>query len=405
MTLYHFRAVTADDRSEAGRIEAATPSEAAQALLKRGLFPLAISKSSRTLGHVLSMSIGRSSLSVADTCQLLADLSHLAAAGVEIAEALEIVGAMGNSPLRGEAVRQILEGIRGGKPLSLVLGQACPALPPHATAVVRASEASGVIAEGLAHVAEEMKRANSLKRQVQTALIYPACIAVAAAIAIIVLLVVVVPTLEDLFAEGASRLPWQTKALIDLSKFIRAHAFLLVCSAIASVAFIGWAIRTPVTRAKLERWTLKIPLLSFIIREAETARVARLLAILTNSRLPLSTALNLVRDGTNLSSSREALTLSETRLRQGVSLSKCLADVPALSARLITLVDIGETTGRLPAMLNEAARGAEDNVKTAIERFLTLLTPMMTIVFGFVAGFVLYAVMTAILSVNELAGH
>jgi type II secretory pathway component PulF len=101
--------------------------------------------------------------------------------------------------------------------------------------------------------------------------------------------------------------------------------------------------------------------------------------------------------------SRNGLAAAAAKLREGAKLCDALTDVSALSARSLGLIRIGEATGRLGTLLEEAARDAEERVAIAIERTLVLLTPAMTLVFGALAGFVLYAVMTSILSVNELA--
>ena len=93
------------------------------------------------------------------------------------------------------------------------------------------------------------------------------------------------------------------------------------------------------------------------------------------------------------------------KLREGARLHQVLSAVPTLSARVLALVQIGETTARLRPLLEEASRDAEYRVSIAIERALAMLTPAMTLVFGAVAGFVLYAVMTSILSVNDLAAR
>jgi general secretion pathway protein F len=95
--------------------------------------------------------------------------------------------------------------------------------------------------------------------------------------------------------------------------------------------------------------------------------------------------------------------LAYSRLREGARLYEALGSVTVLGPRVLALIRIGEITGHLDVLLSEAARDAEQRVTMAVDRMLALMTPVMTLFFGSVAGFVLYAVMTAILSVNQLA--
>jgi general secretion pathway protein F len=172
---------------------------------------------------------------------------------------------------------------------------------------------------------------------------------------------------------------------------------------VACVGAMALALRNDRIRVGAEHLALRIPVLGSLMSAAETARLATMLSMLAASGLPLVNAMALVRDGGRLKLSRDALSSAALKLREGAKLHEALSDVPTLAARVLALIRIGETTGRLAVMLEEAARDSEQQVTTTVERLLALLTPAMTLLFGAIAGFVLYAVMTSILSVNSLA--
>lgn len=407
MTIYQFRAVTADDRPEAGELEAASVAEAAQALLSRGLYPLEVRPFGRSLLAILRTPIGGNRISLTDTAQILADLGHLAAAGIEIADALTIMAAAAGRDRVRLVIANLLDSVRGGKSFSKALAEADRNFPSHVIAVIRASEAAGALAGGLQRLAADLRGGITLRKQVQTALVYPTCIAAAAIGAITVLLLVVVPTLKSLFGDVSHRLPWQTRLLITTSEIARSHTLLILLLLGAGAAGIFLASKNMIIRARFEAAIVRTPGIGTLVSAAETARVSRLFAVLAGAGLPLATAIELASEGAHLTISRDALANSAARVRQGASLSQALAGIPTLSPRLLSLIGIGEMSGRLTPLLEEAARGAEQTVATTIERLLALLTPALTVLFGAVAGFVLYAVMTAILSVNDLAtmGH
>jgi general secretion pathway protein F len=402
MKSFRYRAVTTDDRAESGAIDADDAIDAARRLLARGLYPLDVSAGRRSIVEFLSTPIHGKALSSSESAQLLADLGHLVNAGVEVAPALAIISSAKSRTRMHEVVVHLVEKVRVGRALSDAMAER-GVFPNHVVAAVRAGEVSGSLGQALVRVADSQRRTSKLRAQVRTALIYPSCVAVAVGIAILVLVGVVVPTIETLFSGSLHRLPWQTRALVTLGRACRDHAMELAVAAAVLAASIPIGIRNMQVRRQLERIALRVPVLGALLCAAETARVAILLAMLSSAGLPLVNAVALSSSGARLVLSSEGFAAAASRLREGARLHEALADVPTLSARVLTLIQIGETTARLGPLLEEAARDAEYRVSTAIERTLALLTPAMTLFFGAVAGFVLYAVMTSILSVNDLA--
>jgi general secretion pathway protein F len=403
MRAFRYRAVTGEDRAEAGLIEAHDVKDAARRLLERGLYPLDVSARAGSLAQILATPIGINSLSALESTQILADLGHLICAGVEVAPALAVITSMKARPRVRNVLIRLVEKVRVGRALSEAMGDLGGAFPTHVMALVRAGEVSGTLGSALTRAAESQRRATKLRNQLRTAMIYPSCVAAAVGVAILVLVGVVVPTLETLFSGAVQRLPWQTYVLIVVGHGIRGHALALVVAAIAAGAGAIFGARNVHIRRRLEGLALRTPIVGTLLCAAETARVSLVLAMLSSSGLPLVNAVALASSGARLVVSRDALSAAAAKLREGARLHAALSEVPTLSDRVLALIQIGETTARLGPLLEEASRDAEYRVSTAIERALALLTPAMTLVFGAVAGFVLYAVMTSILSVNDLA--
>jgi general secretion pathway protein F len=402
MTAFRFRAANADDRAQSGLIEAASVAEAARLLIDRGLYPIELSKNGWSLTGLLNKRLG-GALSTSDAALILVDLGHLLGAGVELAAAL---GTMVATPQR-QRVRGVLEhllrDVRMGRAFSEAMARPGMGFSPHVIAVVQAGEITATLADALRQAGNNLRETAALRTKVRTALIYPICVSVAVAFAILVLVGVVVPALESIFTDGLQRLPWQTRMLIVSGRFIREHVLALAMLFVAA-ATIGYLLcKNAAVRMRLERIALRLPLVGPLLATAETARIATALALLASSGLPLAKAVVIARDCTRLSITQDAFLAAASKLREGARLHEALGSVTVLGPRVLALIRIGEVTGRLNVLLAEAARDAEDRVAAAIERMLALLTPAMTLLFGSIAGFVLYAVMTAILSVNELA--
>ena len=402
MTAYRFRAANTEDRPQTGVIEASDAAAAARLLVDRGLYPLELTADQWSWIGLLNTRIGRS-LSATDAAQILADLGHLLGAGVELAVGLGTIVSTPQRPRVRDALQDLLREVRTGRSLSEAMAGPATGFPPHVIAVVHAGEISATLADALMQAGGNLRQTALLRGKIRTALIYPCCVALAAGFAILVLIGVVVPALESIFADGLQRLPWQTRMLVSAGHSIRDH-WLAFAALFVTVAIFGYRLcRYRFVRTKLERIALRIPVVGPLLATAETARIATALALLSSSGLPLVKAITIARDCTRLNITRDAFVTAAIKLREGARLHEALSGVGVLGPRVLALIRIGELTGQLNVLLAEAARDAEQRVTTAIDRMLALLTPAMTLLFGSIAGFILYAVMTAILSVNELA--
>jgi general secretion pathway protein F len=403
MTTFTFRGVTADNQSVTGTVDADDPIAAARQIIERGLYPTDITRGSRRLEALLKMQIGGRALSDAELGQFLGDLGHLLEAGIELATALSVLASPVSAPRTRNLAASLLTDVRAGCHLSQALRQSSLVIPAHVITLANASEASGTLGKGLCIASDALRRSATLRAQLLTALIYPLFVAIALIFALLVLIGVVVPAIEGMFAGNASRLPWQTQVLIATSHGLRGHTAFVV------ILFLGFAIaatalvRNTRVRQQLELLALRVPGLGGLLRTAETARISNLLALMHSSGVPLASTLELCQSGGRMCVSQASLSEAAVKIREGSSLASALMRVPTILPRTLALIDIGEATGRLGPMLQEAASDTERRMSVAIERFLALLTPALTLVFGAVIGFVLYAVMTSILSINNFA--
>jgi general secretion pathway protein F len=400
---FHYRAVSLNNDAESGVVQAISSKDAARKLLDRGLYPTELAAQGRSLGDILSAPIFEGKLSTSEQAQVLSDLGNLLGAGIELAVALGIVSAGGTGRATRTLLEKVAQRVRTGHPLSEALSEKRLGFPEHVIAVVRAGEISGSLPAALGQVANTVKASAGLRSRVRTALIYPSCISLAAAAAIFVLVAVVVPTLEGMVSDASKQLPWQTQLLVIVGRSLRDHWTAILIAMSSGTVIAAILLRRPFVRTTVEKYILGLPLVGGVLASAETARLTRILSTLAAADLPMASAAVFASKGAQLQLTRNSLVVAGLKVREGAKLHDALLEVSALSSRALSLIQIGETTGRLTTMLEEAARDAEARVDQAVDRILALLTPVLTLLFGAIAGFVLYAVMTAILSVNQLA--
>jgi len=156
-------------------------------------------------------------------------------------------------------------------------------------------------------------------------------------------------------------------------------------------------------RAVGHRLLLRIPLLGELVRMAETAKLARTLASLLASGVPMLSALRIVESMAGNAAFSVALTQAAEEVKEGRMLSQALRKGGVFPSLMLRLIAVGEETGRLEPMLRHVEKIFESQVRRRIEQMLTLLTPALTIVMGAVVGGLIMSVMSAILSINELA--
>jgi type II secretory pathway component PulF len=400
MKRFFFRAIDHANQPVSGFIDAEDKAAAFNLLRSRNLFPLDIERDG-SIARWLNAEVSTRSARHREIYRIMADLGHLISAGVELPTALGLIENTGTRVDR-KLTSTLFRKVRRGDRLSEALVEISSTLPRHVIAIIRAGEMSNSLGESLIQVANNARSTQALRARIVTSLIYPAAVALATLGAIVVLLVVVVPSLEDLFSGQIERLPWQTRALLSLSNAFRENYIALIVSGVIALVLSFFAYINVSTRRAIELAGLRNPLTGPLIVGIETVHVATLLATLTHAKIPIVSALEIVRDGARLSVSRSALSDGVSSVREGRQLHEALVPVEALNRRVLELVRIGEITGKLPELLKEAARDAERHVNAAIDRGLAMLTPIMTLTFGGVAGFVLYSVMTAVMSVNSL---
>jgi general secretion pathway protein F len=214
---------------------------------------------------------------------------------------------------------------------------------------------------------------------------------------------VLLPTLAPIFKDAGAEPPFIIQRLLDGQAFVARH-WIALCVALACVAAGLLALsQNPQVKTQLHRLLLRMPLVGQLITMAETAKLARTLASLLGSGVPMLSALRIVEGIAGNASFTAALATASDEVKEGRMLSQALRKGGIFPSLMVRLVAVGEETGRLEPMLRHVEKIFETQVQRRIEQILTLLTPALTIVMGLVVGGLIMSVMSAILSINELA--
>jgi general secretion pathway protein F len=268
--------------------------------------------------------------------------------------------------------------------------------------LVRAGEAGGGLDDVLARLADYLENAEKLAEQVKSALVYPIILLVMAGLSIVVLLTVVVPQFTPLFENAGAELPVLTRIVVGAGDLMQRYWWLLL----VALALLWWLARRQMqrseSRARIDRWLLRVPLLGGLLTRLDTARLARTLGTLLANGVPILNALSIATQTIGNAALREALGETATAVKEGKGVADPLARTRRFPPLAVRLIAVGERSGHLEAMLLKIADIYDGEVRSTVDRLMSLLVPVLTLVLGAIIATIIGAVMMAILSAYEL---
>jgi len=269
--------------------------------------------------------------------------------------------------------------------------------------MVRAGETGAALNNVLSRAAEFLRRAEALRQTVVSALIYPAILAAVALFSVVMVLTVVLPQFTPMFETAGKSLPVSTEIVMTAGGVLRAGWWAILLG-LASLA-IAWqhAMQRPGIALRRDGVTLHVPLLGGLVTKFEVGRFSRTFGVLRANGVPAPAALALCGRIVGNRAIADAIEVVATRFKEGEDLSVALARTKRFPVLATQLVRLGEETGKLEEMLEQVADIYDQDVQRGLERLVAVLVPGMTIVMGAIIGFVVFSVMSALISINNLA--
>jgi general secretion pathway protein F len=299
-------------------------------------------------------------------------------------------------------LKRIHADVQSGKPLSAALSANGDCFDPLYVNLVRAGEAGGALAVVMERLAVHRERTDAFNATLVSALTYPVVLVCVAAISLFVLLTFVIPRFIPLFADAGETLPLLTEVVFGLARLLQQGWWLLFGAIVlAKILADRWLAR-PGNRLRLDRSTLRLPVVGEIVLLTETVRFTRTLATLQRNGLPLLTSLKHVRDVQRNSVVASAIDDAVDRVRGGRRLAAALEHAGVFPDLAIEFITIGEESGRLEDMLEKVADTFQLRAEQRLKRLLTLLEPALILGLGAAIAIVIVSILLAMLGLNEL---
>lgn len=408
MTVYRYELLTDRQLVETGTIEAASADEARRMLTTGGRLILALREDSARsrLWRLLNQDLSANRpIELSVRAALLEEWAQLFEAGLPIAEAVSITAASATPKLKLK-LTAIVESLRRGAGLAGALDQLGAAFPPREIALIRASEAAGTLAATVQKLAAELSERVRSRREILNAFAYPVFTVLTAVVVVVILLVTIVPALEQ-FIEGRANaeLPLASVAVIALSRLLREHGWvILIGLLLASAVFWALLAAVPGARRAVEMASLRLPLIGRASHAFEGAAYLRSLGMLAQQGMPIGPAMALASEAFGRLGLREQAEQARLLVMQGKPISEALKASACCPPEALRFVTVGEKTGRLAAMLLQAAVVEEGLGRRRMDAFSRALGPALTIAVGLLVGLIAYTMMSTILAINNLVG-
>lgn len=404
MPSYAYRAIDPDGKERKGRITAANDSAVRDRLQGMRLYVVSVEESATrpAMGPAIKLP-GRRKLSAKQLTLFTRQMASL----IEVSPLEETLRNLSRQNEK-EAVRAILgnahAGVLEGQRFSEALAREPASFPPLYRAMIAAGEGAGTLPIIANRLADLLERQAKMRGKLIGALAYPTILAIVAMLVVTGLMVAVVPRVVEQFDNAQQQLPFITRLVIAISAFLASYWWVIaIASVLAGIAF--WqALRIAEFRLAVDRFVLRLPLVGRLLRDLHAARMARTLATMVYSRLPLLDGLKLTGNTIRNRVLAKANDDIVEKVRTGGSLSGAMQAAGVFPPLLVYLTASGESAGRLDTMLGRAADYLEQEFDNFTTSALALLEPAIIVVMGGMVAVIILAILLPILQLQNLTG-
>ena len=399
MSAYAFRAIDLTGREAKGEVDAESKQHVADQLKQRGLIVVDISEKSGS--KELKMP-GSNKVKSQDLTIMTRQLATMVSSGMTILKALYVLESQTESKPLAETLTKVRKDVEAGLPLSDSFERHPKVFNQLFVAMTRAGETGGVLEDALMRTAEQLEADDSLRRQVKSAMTYPAVIFSFAGIVLIALVVFLVPVFEGIFEQFGGDLPVITKFTVALSDALVSKWYMFIGGAVGVVvAFKRWKGSTN-GRKQWDTLRLKTPMgIGTIVQKVSLARWSRTLAALTTAGVPILQALEITgKTAGNWVVEKAMLDVIDS-VKGGGTMAAPLKESPVFPSMVTHMLGVGEETGAVDTMLNKIADFYEDQVEAAVKSLTSILEPIMIVVVGAIVGFIVIAMYMPLFKVYD----
>ena len=370
-------------------VQADSQRSAAKLLADQGLTPIKIEIKSNGRGLLGK----RSKVKAKDRVLFSRQLSTLVGAGLPITQSLRTVSEQTQNKEMNLVINRIISDVEAGKSLASAFEAHPQVFDNVFVNLVAAGEASGTLDDALERIADQQEKDAEVAAKVKGALVYPAIVLVVIMGVIIFMLTTVLPQVEQLYDDLKQSLPFITAIMLAISDFIISFWWLVLLMLVAMVYFARRYIETDSGRAVADQFKLSVPLFGKLFRKMYMARFARTGQTLMSTGVPMLEMMRITGNAVNNVHIKSSLEKASIKVKGGKALSDSITGDPNFLPLVPQMINIGEQSGSIDAMMGKAATFYENELDNEIKAISTTIEPILMVVLAIVAGLMVGAIL------------
>lgn len=409
MPIYEYNALNAKGKTVTDIIDAESPAAARQKLRASRIYPISIKEvyeTGRQSGHDISGWFRPFSnrVSSGELAIMTRQLATLLGAGFPLVSAVYTLIPQTRSQKLRQALAHIKDAIEEGSSFAAALRQYPDIFSEIYVNMVGSGESSGTLELVLKRLADITERQQAISNSVRSAVAYPILMFFVGTLILVFLLTYIVPSITSIFEDMNQVLPIPTRVLISVSDFLKNGWWIILIAAAAAFFVLRRIKQTDRGGYAFDRLILRLPLAGELKTKLATARFARTLGSLLENGVSLMAALDIVKNIVGNRVITEAVSNAALNVEKGGALAKSLETANVFPHISIQMIQVGENSGELEAMLAKIADIYENEVESSVSAMTDLLEPMIILFMGVVVGFIVLSICLPIFEMNQMVG-
>lgn len=323
-------------------------------------------------------------------------------AGLPLVQCLDILASQQEHPVFKKSLMRIKESVESGKTFADSLREFPNLFDELYCNMVAAGEVGGILDTILNRLATAMEKAMKLKKQIKGAMVYPIAVLSVAVLVIIFLMVKVIPVFAGLFTSFGNELPAPTRVVMDISYWFQENVLYIFATITAVIVGFKAMRANQKGREISDEVFLHMPIFGDLIRKVAVARFTRTLSTMMSSGVPIMEALEIVAKTAGHETVKKEILRARQAISEGKSLTEPLEEGNVFPSMVTQMINVGESTGAMDAMLAKIADFYDEEVDSAVEAMTSLLEPIIIVFLGGSIGGILIAMY---LPIFDIAGN
>ncbi len=417
MPQFNYTAMDGNGREQKGKLTAANEEAAANELKAKGMFPTSIKqvvvekkkvvkaqRPGQKKQSAFNLNLGPMVIKRKDLTILTRQLAILLGAGLPLIRSLHTLEKQAKNPAVKQVLAKTAETVEGGSTFAEALSQHPKSFDKLYLNMVRAGEASGAMEIILDRLANFMEKAARISGKVKSAMIYPIVVLSIAILAIIGLMIFIVPNFQKIFKEllGPDEpLPGITLFVMGVSNTLMSHWYWYIGGIVAVVVAFQIIVHIPAGKWGVDWVKYNMPLFGPIISKTAISRFSRTLGTLMSSGVPVLNALAIVKETSGNDVVATAIQKVHDAVKEGEGIAVPLGDTKIFPEMVISMVEVGEETGKLPEMLDKIANTYDEEVDNAVSALTSMIEPLMIVALAVIVGTIVIALFLPLTKIIE----